>query len=676
MNAQSTDGGTLSPTGLLAIDKPLGLTSMDVCRRVRRRLINGGAPKRVKVGHGGTLDPLATGVLVVLIGKATRLCDAVMAGEKGYLAEVSLAAFSTTDDAEGERTEVPVATPPTADAVARACAGFVGRIMQRPPVYSALKINGQAAYALARKGQTEKIPQTARPVEIHEITVVDYAFPRLVLSVRCGKGVYIRSLARDLGTALGTGGMLTGLRRTRVGMWHIDTCRQLDTLPDKLTQTDLLPVPPLDSAPMTTSPATASPIAPPAPPAYAGAGEPRPVKSARLAALPPFLFNAIDDKKRAAIAAGKDVINLGVGDPDRPTPGFIIEAMERAARIPANHQYPDCYGTAEFLSAAAEFMSRRFGVKVDPKRHLVATIGGKDGIAHLPLGVVNPGDGVVVFTPAYPVYASASSLAGGVVHRVQTTAEDRWLPNFAGLSENVLRGTRLMWLNHPGNPTGSAAPLQVYQDAVRLCTERNIILASDLAYSEIYFEGGPASVPSMWQAPGADLEQTLGIEFHSLSKTFNMTGWRIGFAVGNEQVIAALKQVKDNYDSGVFNAIQAAGAAALRNYDHPEIAGMRAEYQVRRDLVVPALKSIGCVVQPERGPEAGIFVWARCPVDSATGKPMSSWRFVEKLIDEAAVVTVPGAGFADSAADCFRLSLTRETSRLSEAMTRLAGLRF
>jgi LL-diaminopimelate aminotransferase len=671
MSAQPHVPLPVSPTGLLAIDKPIGLTSMDVCRRVRRRLIKAGAPKRVKVGHGGTLDPLATGVLVVLIGKATRLCDEVMAGEKGYVAEVSLAAFSTTDDAEGERSEVVVATPPTAEAVARACAGFVGRIMQRPPVYSALKINGQAAYALARKGELEKIPQTARPVEIHEIRVVAYDFPRLVLAVRCGKGVYIRSLARDLGTTLGTGGMLTGLRRTRVGRWLIEECRQLDTLPEALTQADLLPVPNLVDHPMTTSSATVPTVATSATP-----GETRPIKSARLAALPPFLFNAIDDKKRAAMAAGKDVINLGVGDPDRPTPGFIIEALERAARVPANHQYPDCYGTAEFLSAVAEFMMRRFGVKVDPKRHVVATIGGKDGIAHLPLGVVNPGDGVVVFTPAYPVYASASALAGGVVHRVQTTAADRWLPNFAGVPETALRGTRLMWLNHPGNPTGSAAHLDTYQDAIRLCGERGIILASDLAYSEIYFEGGPASVPSMWQAPGADLERTAGIEFHSLSKTFNMTGWRIGFAVGNEQVISALKQVKDNYDSGVFNAIQAAGAAALRNFDHAEIAGMRAEYQKRRDLVVPALKAIGCVVQPEHGPEAGIFVWARCPVDSATGKPMSSWRFVEKLIDEAAVVTVPGAGFADSAADCFRLSLTRETSRLGEAMARLGGLRF
>lgn len=239
--ASPTAEQPFSPTGLLVIDKPLRLTSMDVCRRVRRRLINAGAPKRVKVGHGGTLDPLATGVLVVLIGKATRLCDTIMAGEKGYDARVDLSAFTTTDDAEGERTEVPVATPPSADELAQACARFVGTIMQTPPAFSAMKVGGQRAYKLARRGEAPEMKP--RPVVIEAIEITSYAFPHVDLSIRCGKGTYIRSLARDLGRALGTGGTLAALRRTRVGAFTIDRARGLDSLPERLTQADLLPPP-------------------------------------------------------------------------------------------------------------------------------------------------------------------------------------------------------------------------------------------------------------------------------------------------------------------------------------------------------------------------------------------------------------------------------------------------
>ncbi|CAN5794113.1 LL-diaminopimelate aminotransferase [soil metagenome] len=405
----------------------------------------------------------------------------------------------------------------------------------------------------------------------------------------------------------------------------------------------------------------------------------RGIKSARLEALPPFLFNEIDNRKRAALAAGKDVINLGVGDPDRPTPGFVIEAMDRAMRVPANHQYPDCWGTREFLEAAAEFMLRRFGVACDPKKHILATIGGKDGIAHLPLGVVNPGDGVIVFTPAYPVYAGGAVLAGGVVQRIATSAATNWLPEFTGAHaaelERAGRVSRLLWLNYPGNPTGAAAGVGVYREAVAFAARHDLIVASDLAYSELYLgegDAGRALVPSLWQeGTGARLNATRGIEFHSLSKTFNMTGWRIGFAVGHEEVIGALRQVKDNVDSGVFNAIQSAGAAALRRFDDPEIGAMRQEYAARARLVVEGLRAIGCAAEM---PSAGIFVWARCPVDRETGAPMDSWKFAIRLIDEVAVVTVPGAGFGATSADWFRVSLTRETGRIREAMERVRGM--
>ncbi len=402
------------------------------------------------------------------------------------------------------------------------------------------------------------------------------------------------------------------------------------------------------------------------------------IRSARLHALPPFLFNEIDNKKRAAIAAGKDVINLGVGDPDKPTPQFVIDEMDRAMREPANHQYPDCWGTKRFLESAARFMERRFGVRVDPQKNILATIGGKDGIAHFPLGVLNPGDGAIVFVPAYPVYANGTILAGGVVNRVLTRAEANWRPDFAGIAPEVARSSRLLWLNFPGNPTGATAARETFEEAIEFAKrhgagrggERPMIVASDLAYSEIYFD---KPVGSLWQARNADNATTMGIEFHSLSKTFNMTGWRIGFAVGHEAVIGALRQVKDNFDSGVFNAIQNAAAVALDRFDDPAITSMREEYRKRRDLAVAGLRAIGCECD---APEAGIFVWARTPKDSTTGRSMDSWKFAGRLIDEVGVVTVPGAGFDESASGWFRLSLTRETKRIEEAMGRLRALKF
>jgi LL-diaminopimelate aminotransferase len=266
------------------------------------------------------------------------------------------------------------------------------------------------------------------------------------------------------------------------------------------------------------------------------------------------------------------------------------------------------------------------------------------------------------------VYAGGTILAGGVVNRVHTTPESRWLPDFGAIPDGVARSSKVMWLNYPCNPTGACATVELFGEAVSFANRHHLIVASDLAYSEVYF-GTP--VPSLWQAKNADVNSTLGIEFHSLSKTFNMTGWRVGFAVGHEEVIGALRQVKDNYDSGVFNAIQAAGAVALERYEDPVVTSMREEYRKRRNLAVAGLRAIGCEVTP---PEAGIFVFARCPADRRTGRPMDSWKFAIKLIEEAAVVTVPGAGFDETASGYFRLSLTRETHRIGEAMERLKRL--
>jgi LL-diaminopimelate aminotransferase len=404
----------------------------------------------------------------------------------------------------------------------------------------------------------------------------------------------------------------------------------------------------------------------------------RPLKAARLRALPAFLFNEIDNLKRAAIASGKDVINLGVGDPDQPTPGFIIDAMDKAMRIPANHQYPDCWGTKQLLTSAANYMGTRFGVSVDPHKNILVTIGGKDGIAHLPLALLDPGDGAIVFTPAYPVYASATILAGGVVHAIPASADSGWLPDFH--SSPTLEAlnhagprSRVLWMNYPGNPSGATASPALYRDALNFAQRHHLTVASDLAYSELYLNNDPACIPSIWQPDiGADIRTTRAIEFHSLSKTFNMTGWRVGFAVGHEDVINALRQVKDNVDSGVFNAIQSAAAAALDRFNDPEINAIRTRYAERSAIVCDALSRITTVTPPR----AGIFVWARCPIDSQTGRPMNSWTFSKKLIEEAAVVTVPGAGFGETSADWFRVGLTRETGRLKEAMERIGGLRY
>lgn len=244
-----------NPSGLLVIDKPLGCSSMHVCRVIRRRLINAGAPKRVKVGHGGTLDPLATGLLVILVGKATPLCDLIMAGSKSYIADVDLSAFTATDDREGQPAPVPLgpAGPPTREHIAAALPRFIGVIQQRPPAYSALKVDGHRAYDLARAGSPPDLPP--RPVRIDAITLTAYHWPIASLLIHCGKGVYIRSLARDLGIALNTGGHLAALRRTKVGPFTIDAARTLDSIPNNLTAADLLPIPPVSGL-----------IEPPAPP--------------------------------------------------------------------------------------------------------------------------------------------------------------------------------------------------------------------------------------------------------------------------------------------------------------------------------------------------------------------------------------------------------------------------
>jgi LL-diaminopimelate aminotransferase len=377
------------------------------------------------------------------------------------------------------------------------------------------------------------------------------------------------------------------------------------------------------------------------------------------------LFDEIDRKKRERIAAGADVINLGVGDPDRETPGFVVEEMNRAMRTLVNQQYPAVGGGLKvFREAAAEFMLNRFGVRVDPTRHIVALLGSKDGIAHLPWAVTNPGDLVLAPDPAYPVYQIGAVLAGCRVHKLHVSRETGWKPSAAAMADPAAAKARLLWINYPSNPTAATADVRFFENMLEWVAPRGTIIASDLAYSELYFEEKP---PSIWQAKNADIETTPAIEFHSLSKTFNMTGWRIGFAVGHPAVAGALQEIKSNVDSGTFNAIQEAGALALRRYDDPAVEEMRQVYRERRDVAVKGLREAGCEVE---APTAGFFVWARCPGG------MDSLKFAARLLDEADVVVVPGAGFSERGREYFRVALTVETPRVREAVERVKRIKW
>jgi LL-diaminopimelate aminotransferase len=379
-------------------------------------------------------------------------------------------------------------------------------------------------------------------------------------------------------------------------------------------------------------------------------------KSQRLAALPPYLFIEIDKKKRALLAAGKDVINLGVGDPDLPTHKFIIDEMAKSIYDPKNHRYPFDEGVPAFRQAAASFMKKRFNVQMDADKNILTTIGSKDGIAHLPLAVVNPGDTVLVPQPGYPVYNTGALFAGGRPHIMPLLESNNFLPDFDAIPEDVKQQTRLVWLNYPNNPTAATAPLSFYKKAVELAHKYNWVIANDLAYGEVYFEEAPHSI---FEIEGA---MDVAIEFHSLSKSFNMTGWRIGWAAGNPDVVAALGQVKGNVDSGQFNAIQVAGKVALDHYDHPDVKKQMAIYRERRDALHTGLTQLGWQF---RKPTAGFFCWANTP------NKLPSMDLCSKLIEEAHVVTVPGSGFGPAGEGYLRMSLVENENRLRQAVRQI-----
>jgi len=379
-------------------------------------------------------------------------------------------------------------------------------------------------------------------------------------------------------------------------------------------------------------------------------------RAERLEKVPPYLAIEIDRKKRDLIAAGVDVIDFGVGDPDRPTPEFVVRAMERAIRDPKNHTYALAVGVREYRQAAADSLARRFDVRVDPVKELVPLIGSKDAVAHLPLAFVNPGDSVLVPDPGYPTYVSGSVLAGGVPYPMRLTEANDWLPRFDEIPEQIARSARILYLNYPNNPTGAVAPLSLFEEAVAFARRYGILLVHDAAYIDNYFDE-PA--PSVLQVPGA---MDCAIELHSLSKSFNMTGWRIGFAAGCGPAIQALAALKTHLDSGPFKAIQWAACEALRDTGGEHMRSMHELYRRRRDVLVDGLNGLGLSVRPPRG---AFYVWAHCPAGA------DSLPFTHRLLDEAAVMVFPGLGFGAGGEGYFRMGLTVEEPRIREALERM-----
>jgi LL-diaminopimelate aminotransferase len=378
----------------------------------------------------------------------------------------------------------------------------------------------------------------------------------------------------------------------------------------------------------------------------------------RLGQLPPYLFVEIDRKKREAAARGVDVINLGVGDPDLATPTAIVRALARAARDPANHRYPESEGLDRFRQAVADWYQRRFGVTLTPATEVLTLIGAKEGIGHLPLALVDPGDVVLIPDPAYPVYRAGTVFAGGEPYVMPLRRENGFLPDLQAIPEAVLRRSRLLFLNYPNNPTGAVATVDFYREVVEFAARHRLVVAQDNTYSEVSFDG--YRPPSFLEAPGA---REVGVEFHSLSKTFNMTGWRIGFVVGRPAVVNALRQIKSNLDSGAFQAVQEAGIVALGMADTVFDRNRRV-YQRRRDVFLRGLRNAGLAVD---GPRATFYVWPQVPAgyDSA--------GFVAALIERAGVAAVPGSGFGEQGEGYVRFALTADIQRLQEAADRIAG---
>lgn len=377
----------------------------------------------------------------------------------------------------------------------------------------------------------------------------------------------------------------------------------------------------------------------------------------RVKNLPPYLFAEIDKMKQNVLSKGVDLIDLSIGDPDIPTPSHIVEAMISAVKKPEHHRYPSYEGMLTYRDAVAKWYKNRFNVSLDAKTEVLSLIGSKEGIGHIPLGFVNPGDIVLVPTPGYPVYHVATLFAGGQSFFMPLVEENDFLPNFEIIPDDVLKKAKLMFLNYPNNPTSAVAKKEFFVKAIELASKHNIIICHDAAYSEIYYDNEKPF--SFLELAGA---KETGIEFHSLSKTYSMTGWRIGFAVGNKDVISGLGKIKTNLDSGVFQAIQEASITALGT---PEIvlSEIRKTYQQRRDVLYEGLSKLGI---SSRKPSATFYLWAKVP------KGFDSSGFVSHLLTNAGVLVTPGVGFGAPGEGYIRFALTKSVERIEEALQRIS----
>lgn len=372
--------------------------------------------------------------------------------------------------------------------------------------------------------------------------------------------------------------------------------------------------------------------------------------------LPPYLFAEIDRKKEERMAQGVDVISLGIGDPDMPTPQRIVDAMAEAIRRPANHQYPSYFGSKPYREACAEWMRRRFDVTLDPATEVLALIGSKEGIAHLFPAFVDPGEYTLVPGIGYPVYHTGGILVGGLTHWMPMNEDNDFLADFESTPADVLKRAKMMFLSYPNNPASAIAPVEYFDRAIAFAKEHDLLLVHDNAYSEIGFDG--YRPPSLLERPGA---REVAIELFSCSKAYNMTGWRIAFAAGNADAIRTLGTVKSNIDSGAFTAVQDAAIEAMLG-PQDDVFEMNAVYQRRRDMVMDALSSIGLSA---RTPKGTIYVWARIP------EGYTSAEYATKVLDEAGVIVAPGNAYGPDGEGYIRLSLATPDDRLAEALERI-----
>ncbi len=380
----------------------------------------------------------------------------------------------------------------------------------------------------------------------------------------------------------------------------------------------------------------------------------------RINELPPYLFATIDKAKEEVMSKGVDVIDLGVGDPDQPTPSHIIESMCDAVRDPATHRYPSYTGMMEFREAVSKWCKKARNLDIDPVTQVLTMIGSKEGVAHIPLAFLNPGDVALVPDPAYPVYKIGTQFAGGEPYIMPLLNENDFLPDLDSIPADKLEKAKLMFLNYPNNPTAATADLSFFEEVVEFAKENEIVVVHDNAYSEMVYDGYEA--PSFLSVDGA---MDVGIELYSMSKTYNMTGWRLAFAVGNSDIITGFGKVKSNIDSGAFDAIQRAGITALSGSQQC-VADMNDIYQKRRDALLKGLYSLGLDVKP---PKTTFYVWTPVP------EGYDSMEFSRVLLEESGIVATPGVGFGQYGEGYVRFALTQSVERIEEAVARMEKLK-